>query len=135
VSVSARDTTGASGVATFTWTVTVAANKVTVTNPGNQSSRVGRSLTLQIHATDSATGQTLTYSASGLPTGLHMSATTGAISGMPTVVGTYSTKVTVSDTTGATGTASFTWTVVRTRFGSTTTSSKNAHPLGSVKPI
>jgi serine protease len=135
VSVTARDTTGASGGATFSWTINAAANKVTVTNPGNQSSRMGRSLTLQIHATDSATGQTLTYSATGLPTGLHISASSGAISGAPSVVGTFSTKVTVSDTTGATGTTSFTWTVVRNRFGSTTTSSKNPHSRGSVKPI
>jgi hypothetical protein len=135
VSVSVRDTTGASGGATFSWTVTVAANKVTVTNPGNQSSKTGRALTLQIHATDSATGQTLTYSAAALPTGLHIGATTGVISGTPSAVGTFSTKVTVSDTTGATGTTSFTWTVVRNRFGSTTTSSKNSHSRGAVKPI
>jgi serine protease len=118
VTVTARDATGASGSATFSWTINVATNKVSVTNPGNQSSRASRSLTLQIHATDSAKGQTLTYSATGLPTGLHISATSGVISGTPSVVGTYSTKVTATDTTGATGNASFTWTV-RNRFGST----------------
>lgn len=135
VSVTARDATGASGGATFSWTVNAAANKVTVTNPGNQSSRVNKSLNLQIHATDSATGQTLTYSATGLPNGLHISAAGGAISGAPSVVGTFSTKVTVTDTTGASGSASFTWTVVRSRFGSTTTSSKNSSYRGSAKPI
>jgi serine protease len=125
VTVTARDTTGASGSTSFSWTVNVASNRVTVTSPGNQSSRVNRSLTLQIHATDSATGQTLTYSATGLPTGLHISATSGAISGTPTVVGSFSTKVTATDTTGATGSASFTWTV-RNRFGSTNTSNRNS---------
>jgi serine protease len=119
VTVTARDTTGASGSATFGWTINVASNKVTVTNPGNQSSRMNRSLTLQINATDSANGQTLTYSATGLPTGLKISATSGAISGTPTAVGTFSTKVTATDTTGASGSAAFTWTV-RNRFGSTT---------------
>jgi len=123
VTVTVSDTTGASGGATFSWTINVATNKVTVTSPGNQSSRVNRSLTLQIHATDSATGQTLTYSATGLPTGLHISASSGAISGTPTVLGTYSAKVTATDTTGAGGSASFTWTI-RNRFGTTTNGSK-----------
>jgi hypothetical protein len=125
VTVTATDTTGANASAAFAWTINVATNKVTVTSPGNQSSRVSRSLTLQIHATDSATGQTLTYSATGLPTGLHITATTGAISGTPTTLGTYSTKVTATDTTGASGSASFTWTV-RNRFGSSTNSSKRS---------
>lgn len=105
VTVSAHDATNVSGSATFSWTINIATNKVTVTNPGNQSSRASRSLTLQIHATDSAKGQTLTYSATGLPTGLHISATSGVISGTPSVVGTYSTKVIATDTTGATGNA------------------------------
>src|SRR6185437_5687598 len=45
-------------------------NTVTVTNPGNQASTVGTAATLQIRASDSASGQTLTYSATGLPAGL-----------------------------------------------------------------
>ena len=42
-------------------------NTVTVTNPGSQTGTVGTAVSLQIHATDSASGQTLTYSATGLP--------------------------------------------------------------------
>ncbi len=125
VTVTASDTTGASGIATFSWTINVATNKVTVTSPGNQSSRVNRSLTLQIHATDSANGQTLRYSATGLPNGLQISGTSGAITGTPTAVGSFSTKVTAMDTTGATGSASFTWTI-RNRFGTTTKSTRNS---------
>ena len=41
-----------------------------VTNPGNQTTQVGTAVSLQIHASDSASGQTLTYSATGLPAGL-----------------------------------------------------------------
>ncbi|HEX3965928.1 MAG TPA: putative Ig domain-containing protein, partial [Trebonia sp.] len=86
-------------------------NTVTVTNPGTQSSTVGTAASVQVHATDSASGQTLTYSATGLPAGLSINASSGLISGTPTTAGTSTVTVTAKDTTGATGTASFTWTV------------------------
>ena len=110
VTVTAADTTGASGSATFTWTVNPAANTVTVTNPGNQTRTVGTAVSLQIPASDSAGGQTLTYSATGLPAGLSISSS-GLISGTPTTAGTSNVTVTAADTTGASGSASFTWTV------------------------
>ena len=86
-------------------------NTVTVTSPGNQTSTVGTAASLQITATDSASGQTLTYSATGLPAGLSINSSTGLISGTPTTAGTNSVTVTAKDTTGATGSASFSWTV------------------------
>jgi Putative Ig domain len=86
-------------------------NTVTVTNPGNQTSTVGTAASLQITATDSASGQTLTYSATGLPAGLSINSTTGLITGTPTTAGPSSVTVTAKDTTGATGSASFTWTI------------------------
>jgi hypothetical protein len=89
----------------------VATNTVTVTNPGAQAGKVGTARSLQIQATDSAPGQTLTYSATGLPAGLSINANTGLISGTPTSAATYSTKVTAKDTTNASGSATFTWTV------------------------
>jgi hypothetical protein len=111
VTVTATDTTGAKNTASFTWTVT-AGNVVTVTNPGNQATNVGAAVSLQIQATDSASGQTLTYTASGLPTGLTISSS-GLISGTPTTATSTPANVTVTatDTTGASGTASFTWTI------------------------
>ena len=45
-------------------------NTVSVTNPGTQTSTAGTAASLQIHATDSANGQTFTYSAAGLPAGM-----------------------------------------------------------------
>jgi len=86
-------------------------NTVTVTNPGNQTGTVGTAVSLQIHATDSASGQTLTYSATGLPAGLSINASSGLISGTPTTAGTSSVTVTAKDTTNASGSASFTWTI------------------------
>jgi len=88
-------------------------NTVTVTNPGTQSGTVGTAASLQIHATDSASGQTLSYAASGLPTGLSINASSGLISGTPTASAAASNavNVTVTDTTGAVGTVSFTWNI------------------------
>jgi hypothetical protein len=111
VTVTAKDTTGASGSASFSWTVNaVQANTVTVANPGSQTSTVGTAVSLQLSATDSASGQTLTWSATGLPAGLSISSS-GLISGAPTTSGGSSVTVTAKDTTGASGSASFSWTV------------------------
>ena len=85
-------------------------NTVTVTNPGTQTSTVGTAVSLQMQATDSASGQTLTYTASGLPAGLSISSS-GLITGTPTTASTSSVTVTAKDTTGATGSATFSWTV------------------------
>jgi serine protease len=112
VTVTAKDTTNASGSASFTWTINPAGgNTVTVTNPGNQTGTVGTAVSLQIQATDSASGQTLSYSATGLPAGLSINSGTGLISGTATTAGTSSVTVTAKDTTNASGSASFTWTI------------------------
>ncbi|MFF4898331.1 putative Ig domain-containing protein [Streptomyces sp. NPDC001068] len=96
-------------------------NTVTVTNPGSQSTATGGSVSLQISATDSA-GAALTYSATGLPTGLSISGS-GLISGTASTAGTYQVTVTAQDSTGATGSASFGWTV-STGGGGTCTSAQ-----------
>ncbi|MEU0033817.1 putative Ig domain-containing protein [Streptomyces sp. NPDC006333] len=97
------------GTAAFT-SGTSTGNTVTVTNPGNRSTATGSSVSLQIAASDSA-GAALTYSATGLPTGLSINASTGLISGTASTAGTYAVTVTAKDSTGASGSASFTWTV------------------------
>ncbi|QIY74992.1 M4 family metallopeptidase [Streptomyces sp. RLB1-33] len=103
--------------------VTPPSSGVTVTNPGSQSSTVGTAVSLQISAGSTNTGS-LSYAATGLPTGLSINSSTGAITGTPTTAGTYSTTVTVTDSTGATGTASFTWTVSSSGGGGTCTSAQ-----------
>ncbi|MGQ4388767.1 M4 family metallopeptidase [Streptomyces sp. SAS_270] len=99
--------------------VTPPTSGVTVTNPGSQSSTVGTAVSLQVSASSTNSGS-LSYAATGLPTGLSINSSTGAITGTPTTAGSYSTTVTVTDSTGATGTASFTWTVSSTGGGSCT---------------
>ncbi|WP_307794040.1 putative Ig domain-containing protein [Actinacidiphila bryophytorum] len=107
------------GTAAFTNGGSTGGNTVSVTSPGNQSTKVGTAVSLQVHATDSASGQTLTYSASGLPAGLSINSSTGVISGTPTTVGNSSVTVTAKDTTNASGSASFTWAVTSTSGGCT----------------
>ncbi|MGW2637276.1 putative Ig domain-containing protein [Streptomyces sp. NPDC001348] len=114
------------GTAAFT-SGTSTGNTVTVTNPGSQSTTTGSSVSLQIRASDSA-GATLTYSATGLPTGLTINSSTGLISGTASTAGTYGATVTAKDSTGASGTASFTWTVSSTGGGTCTSTQLLGNP-------
>ncbi len=110
VTVTATDNADFSGSASFTWTVT---NTVSVTNPGNQTGRVGSHITpVSVPATDSSSTATLTYGATGLPSGLSINTSTGVVTGTLTTSGAYSVTVTATDNAGFADSASFTWTVV-----------------------
>ncbi|MBC3841204.1 hypothetical protein GXW82_15560 [Streptacidiphilus sp. 4-A2] len=113
VIVTATDSTGASGSAAFSYTVNPAsgADTVTLANPGSQTATVGTAASLQLSGADSASGQALAYSATGLPPGLSIGSASGLISGTPTTAGTYNVALTADDTTGASASTSFTWTV------------------------
>jgi subtilase family serine protease len=111
-------------------------NTVTVNNPGSQTGTVGTAVSLQITGSDSASGQTLTYSASGLPAGLSISSS-GLISGTPTTAATSTVTVTATDTTGATGSTSFSWTVTSTSGGGCTAAQLIGNPgfeTGAISP-
>jgi serine protease len=72
---------------------------------------VGTAASLQMSGSDSQSGQTLTWSATGLPAGLSISPSTGLITGTPTTAAAYNPTVKATDTSGAFGTTSFTWTI------------------------
>jgi hypothetical protein len=81
----------------------------TLQNPGNRTSTVGQPVTLQLVGSDPQS-QPLTYSATGLPPGLSVMASTGFISGTGTTAGTYNVTARANDGT-LSATQQFTWTM------------------------
>ena len=102
-----------------------------IVNPGAKSAIVGQSVNVQIAASDPE-GDVLTYSATGLPSGLSIGSSTGRITGAPTTAGARTVVVTVSDSL-ANASTSFTFTVLPdsiapTTPGTPTTSTQNGKP-------
>jgi beta-glucosidase len=94
--------------------LTVAASQlgapVAITAPGPQESIAGSAVSVAVTASDSTSGQTPTFSATGLPSGLSISSS-GTVSGTPTTAGTSTVTVTAKDGDGAQAGTSFVWTV------------------------
>jgi len=80
-------------------------------SPGDQSGQAGTPASLQLSATD-PNGDTLTYSASGLPPGLSINVLTGLISGTPTTAGTFNVVVVASDGVNS-NSKNFVWTIAQ----------------------
>ncbi len=108
VTVTANDGT-ASASQTFNWTV----SHVSLVNPGPQASVDSSAVSLQLQGQD-ADHDTLTYTASGLPSGVSVNASTGLISGTlasnADTNSPYNVTVTASDGVHSTS-QTFLWTV------------------------
>ena len=81
-----------------------------ITNPGNQGAIIGAVISLPVTASDPE-NNLITFSATGLPTGLTISSNSGIISGSASAAGTFNVTVTVTDGLSTPATASFVWTV------------------------
>ena len=83
---------------------------VPLLDPGPQRSATGGTVSLQMRPADPVAGQSLSFSAAGLPPGLTMSAA-GQVTGWPVGAGTYQPLVSVTDGAGRTTSVAFGWTV------------------------
>jgi GH25 family lysozyme M1 (1,4-beta-N-acetylmuramidase) len=86
---------------------------LTVTAPASQATVAGSPVLLTVPAVTAPAGQTVSYTATGLPPGLTISAA-GQIAGWPDQPGTYHVTLIASDSQHDMGEAFFTWTVTAT---------------------
>ena len=98
--------TNAGGTGTLTLTIMIKPPAPVITSATSATGTTGTAFSYQVTANNSP----VSYSASGLPAGLSISTSTGAISGTPTAVGTSSVSLGATNT-GGTGTATLTLTV------------------------
>ena len=81
-----------------------------VSQPVNQSSPVGTAITPLSMAVSDPDGSTLTYTHTGLPTGLSINSSTGQVTGTPSAAGTYNVTIFVADSL-VSQSRSFVWTI------------------------
>jgi fibronectin type 3 domain-containing protein len=105
VTLGATNSSG-TGTATLTITIAAAAGAPVITSGTTASGAVGSAFSYQITATNSPTS----YNATGLPAGLSVNTTSGAISGTPSATGSSTVTLSATNSTG-TGNATLTITI------------------------
>jgi Putative Ig domain/Abnormal spindle-like microcephaly-assoc'd, ASPM-SPD-2-Hydin len=98
--------TNSTGTGNATLTLTISAPAPVITSATTSSGTVGAVFSYQITATNSPTS----YGATGLPAGLSINTSTGAISGTPATTGTSTVTLSATNSTG-TGNATLTITI------------------------
>lgn len=91
-------------------------NRAPILTPiDNQSNSVGQGVSFALIASD-ADADVITYSATGLPPGIALNATTGLVTGSPSATGSYNVVAQATDGRGGLATRSFAWTVIAVGF-------------------
>ena len=119
-SVTYQASDGHGGFSTATLTITViGTDDAPVSTPiANQTSSDAQTVSFNVSGnfSDPDAGDTLTFTATGLPAGLTINAATGVISGAidrsASVTGPYSVTVVATDSSGLQASRTFTWTVL-----------------------
>ncbi len=134
--VTATDsTTSVSASQTFTWTV--AAHSMTLTNPGAQTSHDGDAVDLQLNANHDGYGGGMDFSVLGLPPGLTMSSEgiiSGTIDSDADTSSPYSVTATATTDSGVTlsATQTFSWTVSPTTVTLTNPGPQSGYDGGTI---
>lgn len=98
---------GISGVTDASW---ISSTALELAAPGNQSDQVAGTVSRPLNALDG--GGAITFSAAGLPTGVQINTSTGALTGtLPGTAAPFPAAVTASATGDASVTQNFTWNV------------------------
>ena len=110
-------------------TQSLCTDSIALGNPGPQGSTVKKSVSLQINAADTR-GAAVTYTATGLPSGLSINGSTGKITGTPGRIGKSTVTVVVADSVGTTAQTTFDWTIE----GAPTISHVSLSSVGAGRP-
>jgi hypothetical protein len=89
---------------------TMCTDAIALANPGAQRSLLGSTVNLKISAVDTR-GAAVTYSATGLPSGLSLDTSTGKITGRPKRLGTSTVTIGAADAAGTAAQTAFRWTI------------------------
>ena len=130
ITLTATDPAGVSASTSFVVSTPNTAPQATTIAARTIGRNQAWSLATAAHFSD-ANGDALGYSATGLPAGLSINASTGQISGTPTALGTFSVTVTASDGRGGTASATFAITVSNTAPVYATSLPNRSAPLAS----
>lgn len=96
VSISGNNGTGTGATSTVTFTIAPAVGTPVITSAATASGVTTSAFSYQVTATNTPTS----FAASGLPSGLTINPTTGAITGTPTANGNYPVTLTASNASG-----------------------------------
>jgi hypothetical protein len=109
ITVTVTDSAATAQKATASWTLTASAPKLTLTSSAGTTATTNAAYSASVTAAGGTPAYK--YTATGLPAGFTVSATTGAVSGTPKAAGTSAITVTVTDSAATPQTASVSWTL------------------------